>query len=233
MHRFRVFLLASTTSLAVTAAVLALGSGCSDADLADTSTDAAAPKKDSSAVDPAEPGDAIASGTAASGDCTKYCGLVMSNCTGDDAQYASASECLSFCAHLPADSTPTTSEHDAPSLACRQYWADTPARTNPKASCLAAGPFGGNVCGDRCTAFCGVLLDSCHADTADAVYRDQPDCASACAGFQYADAGTDGGGEGPTGPTEGDTLNCRLFHLRAATVDPAKCAALGPAGACQ
>ena len=93
---------------------------------------------------------------------------------------------------------------------------------------LAAGPFGGNACGDRCTAFCSVVLSACSPDGGNVAYASQPECATACAGFSYLDEQTDGGGEGPDGPTEGDSLNCRLYWLRAATMDADKCAALAP-----
>ena len=231
MHRFRSFLLA-TLALA-SSGVLAAASGCDSGLDPTTGTDAGTPRKDSSAVDPAEAGAALGEDSPSVESCTKYCTLVMGSCTGDDAQYASTEECLAFCGHLPPDPVAAASNsRGSPSLACRQYWADSPARTNPRSSCLAAGPFGGNVCGDRCTAFCDVLLDACGAETTNAVYGDQPDCASACAGFTYVDAGTDGGGEAPDGPDAGDSLNCRLYHLRAATLDATRCADLRAGGAC-
>lgn len=231
MHRFRFFLLVSgalTTALAIGA----ISTGCGGVD-APTAADASPPRNDSSAVDPAEAGDALDGTGADRGSCDKYCSLVMESCTEANAQYASSEECLAFCEHIPAEpqSTPTALRGSA-SLACRQYWADTPAQTNPRSSCLAAGPFGGNVCGDRCTAFCDVLLDACEPGGPNEVYASQSDCASACAGFTYLDAGTDGGGEGTGGPDAGDSLNCRLFHLRAAAVDAEKCEILKPSGAC-
>jgi hypothetical protein len=159
----------------------------------------------------------------------------MTNCTGSFAQYTSPAECAAFCQHLPLEAQdPSATEKEGASIACRQYWADSPARTNPKAYCLAAGPFGGNVCGDRCTAFCDVLWDTCaESNQAVAPYSTRPECASACANFSYRDAGIDGGGEGPDGPDAGDSLNCRLFQLRNAVADAGACAALRPdGGAC-
>ena len=233
MHRFRIFLLAAGAA-ALSSALLA-AAGCDSGLDTSTAADAGTQRKDSSAVDPAEAGDAISDPTSGSESCGKYCTLVMSNCAGEQAQYASTDECLAFCTHLPPDTAPpttTSTSRSAPSLACRQYWADSPAHTDPRSSCLAAGPFGGNVCGDRCTAFCDVLLDTCAPATANEVYGDQPDCASACAGFTYVDEGLDGGGEAPGGPDAGDSLNCRLYHLRGVTLDPARCADLRAGGAC-
>ena len=61
----------------------------------------------------------------------------------------------------------------------------------------------------------------------NAPYASYPDCQTACTGYSYKDGGTDGGGERPDGPASGDTLNCRLFHLRAAVHDGSGCASLG------
>lgn len=198
--------------------------------------------RDSALVEPPDGGEELDAGVLAPApSCEKYCDLVMSNCTGANAQYASTSECLAFCGDLPLDvpSRDGTSR-DAPSVACRQYWADSPSKTSPDAYCLAAGPFGGNSCGDRCTAFCEVVLAACSPDAGingaavDAPYPDQPSCATACAGFMYRDAGTDGGGEGPDAAASGDSLNCRLEVLRQAVVNPEKCAELrGDSNSCK
>ena len=109
------------------------------------------------------------------------------------------------------------------------------ARTNPGGYCLAAGPFGGGVCGDRCTAFCALTLGACSPDAGPAApYGSYPDCQTACAGYRYQDGGVDGGGEPPGGPTGGDTLNCRLFHVRGAVHDGSGCVNLGvDSGACR
>jgi hypothetical protein len=153
----------------------------------------------------------------------------MANCTDGDAQYASAKECAALCKHLPVgDATHDEAEKNTATLACRQYWADAPARTSPESYCLAAGPFGGNVCGDRCTAFCDILLSTCPGDAGVDTYDSKEACMTSCTYFAYRDAGADGGGEGPDGPTEGDTFNCRLYWLRAATMDSAHCAELAP-----
>ncbi|MBX3219556.1 MAG: hypothetical protein KF795_03485 [Labilithrix sp.] len=202
--------------------------GCGEADLETASSgDGGAVRRDAAPVDPTEGGLPVDAGLGPPPDCEKYCDLVMENCAGAEAQYASTDECLAFCAHLPlVEPMRGTDEKAAPSVACRQYWADAPARTSPKAYCLAAGPFGGNTCGDRCTAFCSVALSACTPDGGVTAYASQPECATACAGFSYRDSNADGGGEGPDGPEDGDTLNCRLYWLRQATTDPTRCAAL-------
>jgi hypothetical protein len=73
-------------------------------------------------------------------------------------------------------------------------------------------------------------MSACTPDGGVGVYATQPECASACATFSYRDAGADGGGEGPSGPKAGNTLNCRLYHLREATGNAQKCLLLHPDG---
>lgn len=230
MSRFFAFAVcfAGATALAA-AAVVACSS--SDDNLAEnvTSSDAGTSiKRDSAPVDLAESGSPLDAGLAPPANCETYCDLVTANCTGGNAQYASKQECTDFCSNLPLTVKTRTGagpdEKEAPSVACRQYWADSWARTNPNAYCLAAGPFGGNVCGDRCTAFCDVVLNACSPDAgSNAPYADRGECANACAAFLYRDAGTDGGGETPSGPQKGDSLNCRLWQLRTAVMHPESC----------
>lgn len=232
MSRFLSFaLLSFATGLGLVAAAGTSIGGCGGSVPETTAAvaDAASVRRDATPVDPKEAGPAVDAGMRPPPSCAKYCALVMANCKDESAQYASTDDCLAFCEHLPLEQPAREAdEKEAPSVACRQYWADGPALTSPQKYCLAAGPFGGNVCGDRCTAFCGVLLSTCSPDGGVVAYESQPDCATACAGFTYKDDVADGGGEAPSGPQQGDTLNCRLYWLREATKDPQKCAVLGP-----
>lgn len=227
--------LAATILSAMVAMAWALGCGSSGLYSAKDDADAGAVRREASPVDPPSPGPALDAGLGPSPSCERYCELVTANCTGDRAQYGSVDECLAFCAHVPLEETGReVDEKEAASVACRQYWADGPSRTSPETYCLAAGPFGDNACGDRCTAFCGVVLSACPPDGDHVAYRSHPECATDCAGFSFVDSGADGGGEGPDGPSEGDSLNCRLYWLRAATMDAGACVALAPQSeACQ
>jgi hypothetical protein len=233
LSRFFAFAVCFSCTTAVAAgAVVACGSS-DNLEGNVTSSDAGTNiKRDSAPVEPVESGSPLDAALAPQPRCDKYCELVTANCTGANAQYASVEECAKFCEKLPLTAKTRTGagpdEKDAPSVACRQYWADSPSKTSPGEFCLAAGPFGGNTCGDRCTAFCDVVLSACSPDAGNAPYADRGDCASACASFAYRDAGTDGGGEGPTGPNTGDSLNCRLWQLRAAVMHPEKCPYLQP-----
>ena len=217
-----------------TATALLVASACSTTESSEppvTSEDSGS-RKDGGLVGPAD-GGSYDSGTTPGPEpsCAKYCDLVMDSCADAEAQYPSRTECLEVCARLPAGDA---GDIESNTVACRQYYAGSPARTNGGGYCLAAGPFGGGVCGDRCTAFCGLSLGACAPEAGAAPYENYPDCQTACAGYTYKDGGVDGGGEPPTGPTAGDTLNCRLFHVRSAIHDGNGCGNLGPdSGACR
>ena len=233
MRRF----LFSTTALAV-GTIVAAGAltvaACTSTATPDREpiTDDSGPRRDGGLVGPAEAGlyDA-GSAPGPQPDCTSYCEQVMGSCTGPHAQYASHTECLELCQRLPAGDAGDTETN---SLACRQYYAGSPARTSAGDYCLAAGPFGGGVCGDRCIAFCTLTLGACSPDAGRAPYGSYPDCQTSCSGFPYRDGGADGGGEPPNGPEKGNTLNCRLFHVRSAVHDGTGCVDLGAdSGACR
>lgn len=219
--------------LLMTAGGLLIASACSSSESAEPppNLDDSGVRKDGGPVGPAD-GGSYDSGTTLGPEpsCSKYCDLVMESCVDAEAQYASRGDCLAICARLPAGDA---GDIESNSVACRQYYAGSPARTNAGGYCLAAGPFGGGVCGDRCTAFCELTLATCSSG-ADAPYGSYPDCQTACAGFTYKDGGVDGGGEPPNGPPTGDTLNCRLFQVREAIVAGGGCGNLGAdSGACR
>jgi hypothetical protein len=228
MRRF-LFVAVVSTSWVGAALVVA---ACSSTASWEAQTADAAIRRDGGPVEAPDAG--VYDGGAALGpepSCTVYCGLVMESCKGDRAQYSSRDECLALCARLPPGAAGDT---DTNTLACRQYYAGSPALTDAVTYCLAAGPFGGGVCGDRCTAFCGLTLGACPPATPRAPYASTPDCQTACAGYPYRDGGVEGGGEPPDGPASGDTLNCRLFHARSAVQDGSGCVNVGPdSGACR
>jgi hypothetical protein len=108
-------------------------------------------------------------------------------------------------------------------LACRQYHARRAAQLAPP-HCSAAGPFGGGVCGLRCDAFCALALAKCNGAAGAKAFASLSDCTTACATFGFNASAP----ETPFGPTSGDTLNCREYHLQAAYANPAvHCAHIG------
>lgn len=191
-----------------------------------STSDPDASRRDGSIVEPADGGSPDGNPTPGpEPECTAYCDSVLDSCRDSHAQYSSRAECLAFCARFPPGKT---GESAGNSLACRQFYAGSPARTDPSGYCGAAGPFGGGgVCGDRCPIFCELTQATCSPEAGPGSYPSYPDCQTACLGFAYKDGGVDGGGEPPSGPTSGDTLNCRLYRLREAIVTSTGCENLG------
>lgn len=219
-------------SLAATAGLLVVAACSSTSATRDASPDEGGIRKDGGPVLPPEGGayDAAAPAMPEPA-CGTYCDLVMESCKDDHAQYASKDECLEICKRLPPGDA---GDMESNSVACRQYYAGSPARTSAPNYCAAAGPFGGGVCGDRCPIFCDLSLTACAPDAGNAPFAGYPECQTACSDFAYREAGVDGGGEPPDGPESGDTLNCRLYHLRAAIHDGSGCTNLGAdSGACR
>ena len=148
--------------------------------------------------------------------CADYCTTVMSSCTGDNAQYADQATCVAYCAtwaQLPAGAQTDTSGN---TMGCRTYHAGVAgaAPGNDAIHCDHAGPTGGNVCGTWCENYCHLSQTNC--TDGNALYADEPACESACGGLN------DGG---DAGATDGDSLQCRIYHLGVAGSDGATSAA--------
>ncbi len=222
--------LAAATAVFATAGISACSSAASSDRFPAGAEDAS--HRDGSPVDPAD-GSAPADGGAVGPqpECTTYCDAVLESCKDGQAQYASKDECLAFCARLPPGKA---GDNDGNSVACRQLYAGSPARTDSAKFCGAAGPFGGGgICGERCPIFCELAVGACAAagtgpDASAPPYGSYADCQTTCLGFAYKDGGVDGGGELATGPTSGNTLNCRLYYLRGAVTYGQSCENLGP-----
>ena len=99
----------------------------------------------------------------------------------------------------------------ANTIACRTYWAAI-AEGDPL-MCTRAGPGGDGTCGTNCESFCATTLALC-ADEAAPPYASLADCATACAGFDASE-------RFDASDLGGDTLACRLYHMTAASTEPA------------
>ncbi|MGH7295679.1 MAG: hypothetical protein ACRELB_12125 [Polyangiaceae bacterium] len=146
--------------------------------------------------------------------CASYCGVIMQNCTGQNAEYLTGDICNSMCPSFELGATIGDTADDT--LGCRIFFANQAAQT-PDVSCRMAGPLGGNHCGSNpCGAFCDQNVPYCAGDKPVAYDGGVPDCLSACATYPYLTADA-----GDTTTESGNTLNCRLWHLETAyTSDP-------------
>jgi hypothetical protein len=136
---------------------------------------------------------------------------VQESCTGTSAQYASQVACLAVCEQLPAGTAGATSGN---SVQCRIGRAQLAATTGEATNyCFSAGPGGGGVCGTDCEGYCTVMTGKCSQ------FSSVNQCRTACASvpdlslpprnLRY-----------DVSQQSGDSLQCRLFHVSAASVDP-------------
>jgi hypothetical protein len=152
--------------------------------------------------------------------CAFYCGEVMANCTGANAQYPSMASCLAVCAALPVGTVDDTS---GDTLGCRQHYGGAPAMGAPAVNCTNAGPTGGDlnvpdggtgVCGSGCQAFCDIVTATC--TNLNQQFADTPVCLADCATYAtlrsppYSIA-----------DTVTNDFGCRMYHLTLAASSPA------------
>jgi len=143
--------------------------------------------------------------------CATYCDAALADCTGALAVYTNRETCLGFCGVLPLG---TTGDETGNSASCRLTQAAHALDTGePETHCPLAGPAGDGTCGSNCDSFCVVFAEVCPSDFA-AAYADQTACLTGCAA-NIPDLGTYN-----SSMSSGDNVQCRLWHLAAASVDP-------------
>lgn len=184
------------------------------------------------------PADAAVTPDAASTDkldCATYCGKVTANCTGTNAQFPDATQCMQTCAKFtPGALTDTSGD----TLGCRIYHANNAKVTNmPEVHCVHAGPAGSQVnataanvfCGDACTSFCSLELAVCGTSGANSQYASMTACLTACngdgtathPGFDKTHLYTVDATMTPPKTPSGNSLACRIYHTTNASLDAA------------
>jgi len=138
------------------------------------------------------------------GECEDYCDLITAHCSGPEAQYSDRNSCLATCEAMPLGDATTHAGH---TIACRTFQAAA-AERDPATTCVAAGPAGAGVCGSICESFCTTAEEICPG-----VYASVAACLTACAGFA-PDPPFD------ASDLDGDSIECRLYHLTAASIAP-------------
>jgi hypothetical protein len=140
--------------------------------------------------------------------CALYCETVLSNCQGEHAVYASPEICTATCAFFEPG---TAGDASGNTVACRTRHATLARSTGePGSHCPAAGPGGDGSCGSNCEGYCTVFMRACLD-----FFGSQAACLDDCASAVPDLGGFD------TSFTSGNSLQCRLYHVSAASVDPA------------
>jgi hypothetical protein len=148
--------------------------------------------------------------------CQSFCATVDANCTLENQVYKDQAQCNGVCKWLPpGDANESSAEQNT--VACRADAAKNAGlETDPEkqtADCQAASPGGGNQCPTgntgNCEVYCNLLQNVCPNDVLPV------DCLTSCQGLRV-----DPGNYNLDTNYTGDSVQCRLVHLSAATVDP-------------
>lgn len=148
------------------------------------------------------------------------CRQLNQSCTGDNAQFANQGECEGLLGDAPAGATTDTG---VDSLYCRSYHMQV--AVTDQTHCDHAGFTGGDACGDWCDTYCRTIQAYCTG--ANEQFADTGACQTACTAYATT---------GAVGDLTGNTVQCRLEHLKYAEGDASHCAHAGQAsaaGACQ
>jgi hypothetical protein len=188
-----------------------------------TAGDSASAGDNSSAGDNASAGDNSSAGAAGgetgpSPKCQDYCTKIGNLCTTPNSAYADITTCLGICRLFPPGEA---IEKTGNTLACRLNQLNNQLITGEPSTladtCANAGPGGAGVCGSNCESYCQLYQAACQEDQPQLEGTPQYDatqCKAACEGLR------DTGSFDTDSNYTGDTLQCRLVHTSAATVNP-------------
>jgi hypothetical protein len=153
--------------------------------------------------------------------CREYCEAVMANCVGSFQVYANSVQCLNLCRAMAPG---TAGDLTGNTLQCRLSNARLALETaEPESHCPQAGPGGaaapvpaesggesaaGPSCSTNCEGLCSAMLAICPEQ-----YTSLPGCLEECAVVPDL-----GGYNISVG--QGNSVQCRLFHLGAAAAAP-------------
>jgi hypothetical protein len=143
--------------------------------------------------------------------CEQYCDRVETACVDAIRQYASRDACLAVCALLDPGPAGTATGN---TVRCRLAQAQLAAGTGePGMYCFSAGPGGAGICGEDCEGYCALMTAKC------AQLGSYAECLTACGDVPDLSQPPDNV-RFSANIDDGDSLQCRLYHVSAATLDP-------------
>ena len=135
----------------------------------------------------------------------------MANCSDNRAVYTSRDTCMAVCAALPSGSV---GDDIGNSVGCRLHNAILALDTGePELHCPVAGPGGSDTCGSDCDGYCVLMRSTCPVAFKED-FESNADCVRACRTLPSPDQPFD------VTQNSGPSVNCRLWHVSAATLDP-------------
>jgi hypothetical protein len=145
--------------------------------------------------------------------CRGYCEAVAQTCKDTNQEYTSVETCVAMCQNFEPG-TPGEQAND--SLACRVSHIHQTGTATPTL-CRQGGPLASGSCAkDPCAAFCTLAFDLCQPINI-IPFKDVAECRAQCSTWPYLTADdTDAGSVGDILFADGNTLNCRLYHLESA-----------------
>ena len=141
-------------------------------------------------------------------DCNTYCAEVIDACPvgSEFEQYSSVESCTFFCnqkANFPKGSFSTDPEN---TVGCRMIAASM-AKASPALYCDQAGPSGNGECGDWCSNYCGLAMETCTAE--NQLFGSVDECLASCPTV---------GSNGNFGDIDGNSIQCRYTLLYKASM---------------
>ncbi len=150
----------------------------------------------------------------AGGLCGTFCKTVQKNCVFPFQVYFSETTCKAVCNAL----TPgEVGDELANTVQCRLHAAEKAGSTGESfLYCPQAGPGGDGVCGTNCVGYCTLYAAFCDIED----FTDLKGCQSECEGTPSSPGiPTLGPGTFNVGIDTGNSLECRLYHVSAASQD--------------
>ena len=124
--------------------------------------------------------------------CEPYCRAVTTNCTGDNAIYASFDNCMAFCSLMNVNGTYDDWNFQADTVQCRTWHASAPAQNDPVTHCNHTRVYNVEQCGIQpnvpaqpdnwpCATFCDIVERNCSS------FPGEAPCTTTCEGLLAAE----------------------------------------------